>query len=218
MEHGRTIETGWCSPPSRPWPRPMATWTGRPVRRNSPEAVSHGVESVACRPSVSDAQSSSGREGRKLPRRRRAGVFPIRLHTCPRPPGPRPGPQSLPMPGSLPLKGHEAFLDRSGMLRRRPEGQLRRLSRCRADASRPGPRPLVHEMQLTPSLVARLWAKRLMAACGRQANPVCHQPTSSQRNPRLVPASPSSRSSSSGPWVSASCWSRSSRVVCGYPR
>ena len=91
MEHGRTIETGWCSPPSRPWPRPMATWTGRPVRRNSPEAVSHGVESVACRPSVSDAQSSSGREGRKLPRRRRAGVFPIRLHTLPATTRPSPG-------------------------------------------------------------------------------------------------------------------------------
>ena len=47
-------------------------------------------------------------------------------------------------------RGTRPSLDRSGMLRRRPEGQLRRLSRCRADASRPGPRPLVHEMQLTP--------------------------------------------------------------------
>jgi hypothetical protein len=189
MEHGRTIETGWCSTPSCPRPRSIATWTADPFDEIRLRLFSSGVEPVACRPSVSGAQSSSGWEGRKLPRRRRAGV-PTRLrHPGPLPPGPRPGPQSLPMPDSLSLKGPRRPLDRSGMLRRRAE----------RTAPPPQPGPDRCESSRAPAARTRMQPAPVHrgpgcgeavdgGASGRQANrsAPAHQ---LRRNPRLVPAS-----------------------------
>jgi hypothetical protein len=176
---------------------------------------SHGVEPVACRPSVSGAQSSSGWEGRKLPRRRRADV-PTRLrHPGPLPPGPRPGPQSLPMPDSLSLKGLT------------PPGSVGNATpstgkdSCAISAGTgpmrvvPGPAALVHECSLPrpggPIVGEGVDGAPLDASRTRSATspPAPEGTQGSCRPPSQL------LSSSSGPRASASCWSRSSRVICG---
>jgi hypothetical protein len=157
-----------------------------------------------------------GGQGRKLPRRRRAGV-PTRLrHPGPRPPGPRPGPQSLPMPGSLPLKGLYASWIGRECYAVDPEGQLRHLSRYRTDASRPGPRPRSYTNAASP--------RPRWPDCGRGVDgaPLDASRTRSATSPPAPEGTQGScrppsqlLSSSSGPRVSASCWSRAPRVICG---
>jgi hypothetical protein len=213
LEHGRTIETGWDSTPNRPWPRSTATWTGRPVLRIRLRLFSHGVESVACRPSAKGAQSSSGRA------RPEASSAPTsRCSHATSPPWPattRPSPGSAiaTHAGLAPAQGALRLLDRSGMLRRRP-GRTAAPSQPvpdRCESSR-APAALVHECSLTPSTVARLWAKELMAHLWTPVEPglpPAHQLPKESKARAVLPAS------SSGPRVSATCWSRSSRVICG---
>jgi hypothetical protein len=153
---------------------------------------SHGVESVSCPPSVSGAQSSSGWEGRKLPRRRRAGV-PTRLrHPGPLPPGPRPGPQSLPMPDSLSLKG----LTPPGSAGNATPASGK--DSCAISAGTgpmrvvPGPGRARTRMQPAPSTVARLWAKELMAHLWTPVEPglpPAHQLPKEPKAPAVLPAS-----------------------------
>jgi hypothetical protein len=153
---------------------------------------SHGVEPVACRPSVSGAQSSSGWEGRKLPRRRRAGVPHATSPPWPATTRPSPGSAIATHAGFALAQGADAsWIGRECYAVDR-KGQLRHLSRYRTDASRPGPGPLVHECSLPPSLVARLWAKELTAHLWTPVEPglpPAHQLPKEPKAPAVLPAS-----------------------------